>query len=457
MLLAAAVFAAVVISQSWAGNPITGASILSATVSALSLGAIYALAASGLVVTYTTTGIFNFAQGAIGMVMAYIFWQCTQSWGWPQLPSVLLVVLVIAPAFGVLLYVVLMRHLVGADLVVQIMATIGLMVGLMGLAAFVWDPQDFRQIPYFFEGEGFHVGDTFVLWHRAIAVIVGVVVAVGLRAFLRRTQTGLAMRAVVDDPDLAALHAAPPARVSALAWAISASLGATAGLLLAPEVQLSIEGLTLLIVDAFAAAILGRLRSLPLTVAGGILLGALNAFALGFLQFTGRWTNFVSAIPTIVLFFALARDACGPHPGRPHARQAARARPQALGSDAWKHSLRRGCRAGRQSAHADEPEPPHGRGDLRALARVTRAAHRVGRAGRARTTGVRRYRRIRHGRVGADRELRGTRVRCAAGDSVWRADGVAGPAIARSLFRACVDRLRARDGVAVLHSTRGVR
>jgi branched-chain amino acid transport system permease protein len=305
VILAAVVFAAVVISQSWAGNPITGASIVSATVSALSLGAIYALAASGLVVTYTTTGIFNFAQGAIGMVMAYIFWQCTQSWGWPQLPSVLLVVFVIAPAFGVLLYVVLMRHLVGADLVVQIMATIGLMVGLIGLAAFVWDPQNFRQVPYFLDGQGFHVGDTFVLWHRAIAVVVGVVAAVGLRTFLRRTRTGLAMRAVVDDPDLAALHAAPPARVSALAWAISASLAATAGLLLAPEVQLSIEGLTLLIIDAFAAAILGRLRSLPLTVAGGILLGALNAFALGYLQFTGRWTNFVAAIPTIVLFFAL--------------------------------------------------------------------------------------------------------------------------------------------------------
>jgi branched-chain amino acid transport system permease protein len=325
VLLAALVFATVVISQSWAGNPITSASIVSAMVSALALGAIYALAASGLVVTYTTTGIFNFAQGAIGMVMAYIFWQCTQSWGWPQLPSVLVIVLVIAPAFGVFLYAVLMRHLVGADLVVQIMATIGLMVGLMGVAAFVWDPQEFRQIPYFFDGQGFHVGDTFVLWHRAIAIIVGIAVAIGLRLFLRRTRTGLAMRAVVDDPELAALHASSPSRVSALAWAISASLGAIAGLLLAPEVQLSIEGLTLLIIDAFAAAILGRLRSLPLTVAGGMLLGALNAFALGFLQFTGRWTNFVSAIPTIVLFFALlAMPAARIQVGRARAKLHAR-------------------------------------------------------------------------------------------------------------------------------------
>lgn len=329
VILAALAFAGVVISQSWAGNPVTGSSVLAATVSALSLGAIYALAASGLVVTYTTTGIFNFAQGAIGMVMAFFYWQLTSSelggWGVPQLVGVVAVVFVIAPLFGVLLDRVLMRHLAGADLVVQIVATVGLMIGLMGTAAFVWDPQDYRQIPYFFEGEGFRVGETFVLWHRAIAIIVGLLVAVGLRVFLRHTRTGLAMRAVVDDPELTSLHAARPARLSAIAWALSSSLGAVAGLLLAPEVTLSIEALTVLIIDAFAAAILGRLRSLPLTVLGGVFLGALNAFALGFLQFTGRWTNFVAAIPTIVLFFALlAMPAARIQVGRARARIHAR-------------------------------------------------------------------------------------------------------------------------------------
>jgi branched-chain amino acid transport system permease protein len=329
VILAAVTFTAVVISQSWAGNPVTWSSVLAAAVSALSLGAIYALAASGLVVTYTTTGIFNFAQGAIGMVMAFFYWQLTSSeeggWGAPQLLGVIVVVLVVAPLFGVLLDRLLMRHLAGADLVVQILATVGLMVGLMGIAAFVWNPQDYRQIPYFFEGEGFRVGETFVLWHRAIAIIVGVLVAVGLRIFLRRTRTGLAMRAVVDDPDLTSLHAARPARLSAIAWALSSSLGAVAGLLLAPEVTLSIEALTVLIIDAFAAAILGRLRSLPLTVLGGVFLGALSAFSLGFLQFTGRWTNFVAAIPTIVLFFALlAMPAARIQVGRARARIHAR-------------------------------------------------------------------------------------------------------------------------------------
>ena len=113
------------------------------------------------------------------------------------------------------------------------------------------------------------------------------------------------MRAVVDSPSLAALHGAKPERATALAWAMGSSLAALAGILLAPEVLMSIEGLTLLIVNAFAAAIIGRLRSLPLTIAGGLLIGLLSSFSLTFLDFSGRWSGVPQAIPTLVLFVAL--------------------------------------------------------------------------------------------------------------------------------------------------------
>ena len=87
----------------WAGTPVTWSRVLGAIVAGVALGAIYALAATGLVVTYTTSGIFNFAQGAIGMFMAFVYWQLTQGWGLAEIPALLLVVLVIAPASGVLL------------------------------------------------------------------------------------------------------------------------------------------------------------------------------------------------------------------------------------------------------------------------------------------------------------------------------------------------------------------
>src|SRR5204862_4170779 len=88
---------------------------LTFTVIGLVTGAVYAIAATGLVVTYTTSGIFNFAHGAIGMFMAFVFWQLTQAWGWPAFLSLLLVVLVIAPLFGALIERGLMRGLAGAS------------------------------------------------------------------------------------------------------------------------------------------------------------------------------------------------------------------------------------------------------------------------------------------------------------------------------------------------------
>ena len=218
-----------------------------------------------------------------------------------------------------------MNRAARSGLAVQLMATVALMVFLMGLAAWIWNQNESRSIPYLFTDRGFHIGETFVLWHRAITIIAGVVIAIGLRLFLRRSRMGLAMRAVVDSPTLAAMHGARPQRASSLAWALGSSLAALAGILLAPEVLMSVEGLTLLIVNAFAAAIIGRLRSLPLTVAGGLLIGLLSAFSLSFLDLSGRWAGVQQAIPTIVLFVALlalpaAPIVAGRRAARLHAR-----------------------------------------------------------------------------------------------------------------------------------------
>src|SRR3954452_15648583 len=247
VVIGAAVAVVTIAASQWAGNPVTFASILSATVAGVSVGAIYALAATGLVVTYTTSGIFNFAQGAIGMFMAFIYWQLTQKVGLAEIPALLVVVLVIAPLAGVALDRFAMRRAARSSLVVQLMATVALMVFLMGLAAWIWNQNESRSVPYLFGSRGFHVGDTFVLWHRAITIALGIVIAIGLRTFLHRSRTGLAMRAVVDSPTLASLHGARPEQASSMAWAMGSALAALAGILLAPEVLMSIEGLTLLI------------------------------------------------------------------------------------------------------------------------------------------------------------------------------------------------------------------
>jgi branched-chain amino acid transport system permease protein len=292
--------------QSWAGRPVTVDSVLSTLIVGISVGSIYAIAASGIVVTYTTSGIFNFAQGAIGMFMAFVYWQLRVDWGIPAPLSLILVILVIAPLLGALIERGLMRWITNASLVVQLVVTVGLMFFIMGLAVTIWDPtSESRSIDFFFGSSGFDIGSTFVLWHRFITILAAVAIAIFLRLLLYRTRIGVTMRAVVDNRSLAGLHGARPEAASMLAWALGSSLAAVSGILLVPELGLQVDALTLLIINAFAAAIVGRLKSLPLTYVGAILLGLAVTFAINFLDLSGRFSTVQFAIPTIFLFIAL--------------------------------------------------------------------------------------------------------------------------------------------------------
>jgi branched-chain amino acid transport system permease protein len=304
--LAVAVFVGYVIRASWTGNPITPDSLLFFVVVGVTIGSIYAVAACGLVVTYTTSGIFNFAQGAIGMIMAFVYWELKVHVGLPTVLALALTLLVAAPLFGALVERLFMRRLADAPLLAKLVVTIGLMLLLIGLAATIWSPETSRSVGTFFGTDGFTLGQTFVPWYRLITIVSGLAVAVGLRGLLFHTRLGTAMRAAVDDRDLAALHGVRPARISMLAWALGSSMAALAGILLAEELSaLSVETLTLLIVDAFAAAIIGRLRNLPVTYVGGIVIGLAISFQQNFLTWSGRWTSAAIAIPTVILFLAL--------------------------------------------------------------------------------------------------------------------------------------------------------
>jgi branched-subunit amino acid ABC-type transport system permease component len=306
VIVGTVVFLVIVLFQSWAGRPVTVDSVLSTLIVGISVGSIYAIAASGIVVTYTTSGIFNFAQGAIGMFMAFVYWQLRVDWGVPAPLALVLAILVIAPLLGAGIERLLMRRLTSASLVVQLVVTVGLMFFIMGLAVTIWDPtSETRSIDFFFGSSGFDIGSTFVLWHRFITICTAIVIAIFLRLLLYRTRIGVTMRAVVDNRTLAGLHGARPEAASMLAWALGSSLAAVSGILLVPELGLQVDALTLLIINAFAAAIVGRLKSLPLTYVGAILLGLAVTFSINFLDLSGRFSTVQFAIPTIFLFIAL--------------------------------------------------------------------------------------------------------------------------------------------------------
>jgi len=300
------VFIVAVSKAAWAGNPVNGTTLTNLVVLAVPLAGIYAMAASGLVVVYTTTGIFNFAQGGVGMFLAYVDWELTVDHGLPQLLVLPLVVLVLAPLLGIALDRSIMRHLQGKPLVVQLMVTVGLMFAFIALANMIWNQNDGHSLPELFQGRGFHIGQVLLTWHRFITVVLAVGLAIGLRILLFRTRIGIAMRAVVDNRELAALGGARSAVLSSFAWALGCSLAALAGILLAPETpSMSTSTLTFLIITAFAAAVVGRLRSLPLTYLGALILALATQWMGSFLKFSDRWTNVPDALPTIMLFIVL--------------------------------------------------------------------------------------------------------------------------------------------------------
>ncbi|MDQ1380302.1 MAG: branched-chain amino acid transport system permease protein livM, partial [Actinomycetota bacterium] len=213
-------FIVLVSKAAWAGNPVNGSSLTNLVVLALPVAGIIAMSATGLVVVYTTTGVFNFAQGAIGMFLAYVDWELTVAHGVPQAVALPLVVLVIAPLLGIGLDRAIMRHLQGKQLVVQLMVTVGLLFAFVGLANMIWNQNNAHSMPQLFAGRGFHIGDVLLTWHRFITIMVAVALAIGLRILLVRTRIGIAMRAVVDNRELAALEGARSSVLSSFAWAL---------------------------------------------------------------------------------------------------------------------------------------------------------------------------------------------------------------------------------------------
>lgn len=288
--------------------------LLTFTIIGLSTGAIYAVVASGLVVTYTTSGIFNLAHGATGMLAAFTYWQLRFDWDLPAPIALFLTLFVLCPLFGMLTERIVMRGLQGTTEVVRLSVTVALFAFMIGLANWVW-PSDASREAFlkFFEGNNVSIGGINVSWHRIITFGCAIVVAIVLRLVLYRTRMGVAMRAVVDDRSLTELNGARPGRISMFAWAVSAILAGLAGILLAGEQQLNIEPLVLLVINAYAAAIIGSLRNLPLTFIGAALLGLLDAYYLAYSDeswfpqsaFGFSLSGIRAAIPTIVLFVAL--------------------------------------------------------------------------------------------------------------------------------------------------------
>ena len=233
---------------------------LAYTVLGICLGSVYAIAATGLVVTYATSGVFNVAHGAVATMSALAYWQLHEGWHVPAALAIVLTIGGFAPAVGIFLELVVMRGLRDTNEVTRLVIPIAVLLAINGLATWIWFHDGSRAIlPEKFFGER-HVDvlGQAVVYHQVIGVVLAAVTAGGLWVLLYRSRIGVTMRATVDVRRVLILNGGRPDRASLASWAIGAALAGLAGVLLAPQQgALQIFALTLLVFDAYPARLVG--------------------------------------------------------------------------------------------------------------------------------------------------------------------------------------------------------
>ncbi|MFC5747898.1 ABC transporter permease subunit [Actinomadura rugatobispora] len=274
-------------------------------VSGLAIGAVYGLIGTGLVVTYKTSGIFNFGHGALATVAAYLFYwlHIDQGLGWQV--SAAVTVLLAGPLMGLVMELIA-RRLAPQRVPMKIVGTAGLILLVQGLGTIKYGPDPISVESFLPKAEeSFALGSVNVHYKYVFTAAIAVAAVGALWALFRFTRTGLAMRAVVDDPDLLDVKGIDPVRVRRIAWLIGSTFAALSGVLLLPLVGLEPIALTFLVVTAFGAAAIGAFTNIPLTLLGGLALGVASDITKNYLLDVTWLSGVPSSLPFLILVAVL--------------------------------------------------------------------------------------------------------------------------------------------------------
>jgi branched-chain amino acid transport system permease protein len=270
-------------------------------VNGLMIGSMYALVALGFVLIYKATSVVNFAQGELVMFGGYVAAALVTLYHLPlavALPVLLGVMILLG--FGVERGV--LRPLVGQNVISVVMVTIGLAQVFQGLAAMLWGAQTIN-IPLPIRLEPYQISEVFVSPINVVAAVTSGVFLVGFAYFFRRSRMGIAMRAVANDQQAAMAVGINVRLVFAASWAIAGLAAGIGGIvwgnMLGVDTHLALVGL-----KVFPAVILGGLDSVPGAVVGGLLIGATESVAAGYVDpYVGGGTK--DFLPYVLMIAAL--------------------------------------------------------------------------------------------------------------------------------------------------------
>lgn len=277
--------------------------MLTYVVLGLVAGASYALSAVGVVLTYRTTGFFNFAYGGIAMFLGYVFWQLRDRWGLSQWIAIPLLLLVAAPLLGLILER-LFRTMASRSTDVQLVVAVGILAFFTAFVPIIWGSDQHLLLPVFPPDKSVTIAHTVITASQLGTIAVALVAGFLLFGLLRWTQFGTATRAVVDNRDLSGLIGVNANQVGQVAWIIATMFAALAGVLLSIDNGLATYLIPFLVFNAFAPAVIARLTSLPVAYAAAFALGVLTDVLQKF-NWSGFKANLVGQIPNLLLFVAL--------------------------------------------------------------------------------------------------------------------------------------------------------
>ncbi|PYN43538.1 MAG: branched-chain amino acid ABC transporter permease [Candidatus Rokuibacteriota bacterium] len=270
-------------------------------VNGLMIGSMYALVALGFVLIYKATSVVNFAQGDLVMFGGYIAAALVVLYKLP-LAIALPVLLGSMIALGFIVERGVLRPMVGQNVISVVMVTIGLSQVFQGSAAMLWGAQT-KSIPLPIPLEPYVIWEIYISPVNLVAALVSGVFLVAFAWFFRKSRMGIAMRATANDQQAAMAVGINVRFIFALSWAIAGLAAALGGVLwgnlIGVDTQLALVGL-----KVFPAVILGGLDSVPGALVGGLIIGAVESVAAGYVDpYVGGGTK--DFLPYVLMILAL--------------------------------------------------------------------------------------------------------------------------------------------------------
>ncbi len=280
--------------------------LLQFLLSGITVGAVYALVALGFTIIYNASDVVNFAQGEFVMLGGMITFFAHAA-GMP-LPLAALIAILATSAAGVALNKLAIEPARGAPVVSLIIITIGASIFIRGATQLVFDKQ-LHRFPAFSGDRPILIGGATILPQSLWVIAGALAIFLGLWLFFTRTLTGRAVLATANNRIAAQLVGINTKYVMTLSFAMSAAIGALAGVLVTPITLTSYDVGLALALKGFAAAMLGGMGNPKGALVGGLLLGVLEATTAGYVS--SQYKDAAAFVVILAVLFAMPQGLFG--------------------------------------------------------------------------------------------------------------------------------------------------